>query len=484
MIKVFLIIILMFLSIIDVKANSRESMRLEISSVEFKNNELIINGWGIMRNAAHQLDNSTHAFTLHIYDSDGKLVDSIDSKLQNSDVTSLFKYAGTRFCNPNEYYQTAEQCNYYYKNSGFKFNIDLNKFVIDKGYYFKISLYHKQLNRSYSEYIYYPLSDLEYEYGRVKYQITSGLYDNQIKVLDSAIKARDYPISGQQLASGTGCSYSYQNKLYFAENAVFNKIYQKRYINQQHYYQIGINAGKCNNLRKEVHEGNYQKAWIGANFIDYMGTKLTLSVNKLNNPPKITIKEHPHLFDDEYFYLYDYVIAMDEEDGNLTSKIQIENGKVERKPGKYELDLIVYDSDGASGRAKLIVNVYENNNYPIIKANDVTIFQYSQFNALDYASAYDRQDGDLTHKLRYYSYVNTDKLGTYLVNYFVIDSDGYRSSKAINVNVISNPNAKIRYINPDLLFYKENIPLNWYNLYDRLQFIINSDRILSSVEIP
>lgn len=80
-------------------------------------------------------------------------------------------------------------------------------------------------------------------------------------------------------------------------------------------------------------------------------------------------------------------------------------------------------------------NTVENKS-PVIKAEDVTIVVGDKFNALDGVTAYDEEDGDITHKIKVKkNNVVEDKAGVYDVTYKVEDNNGNITEKTIKVTV-------------------------------------------------
>ena len=57
------------------------------------------------------------------------------------------------------------------------------------------------------------------------------------------------------------------------------------------------------------------------------------------------------------------------------------------------------------------------------RVNDIVIEKGQDYNVLNGISAYDKEDGDLTHKITVDGHVDTSKVGTYKVRYNVIDSE-------------------------------------------------------------
>ena len=67
--------------------------------------------------------------------------------------------------------------------------------------------------------------------------------------------------------------------------------------------------------------------------------------------------------------------------------------------------------------------------------NDMIIEQGEDYNLLKGISAYDKEDGDLTHKIKVDGQVDTSKAGKYEVKYIVTDSDGAEKTSIRHVEV-------------------------------------------------
>ena len=67
--------------------------------------------------------------------------------------------------------------------------------------------------------------------------------------------------------------------------------------------------------------------------------------------------------------------------------------------------------------------------------NDIIIEKGEDYNLLQGISAYDKEDGDLTHKITVDGHVDTSKVGTYKVRYNVIDSEGAEESSTRYIKV-------------------------------------------------
>ena len=135
------------------------------------------------------------------------------------------------------------------------------------------------------------------------------------------------------------------------------------------------------------------------------------------------------------------VTATDEEDGNLTDKIEVLKNEVDTtKPGKYEVTYKVTDSKGASRTKTITVTVNPKmevlNAIPAIKAKDKTLTVGDTFDPKADVTAEDVEDGNLTDKIEVLkNEVDTTKAGKYEVTYKVTDSKGASCTKTIKVTV-------------------------------------------------
>jgi len=76
------------------------------------------------------------------------------------------------------------------------------------------------------------------------------------------------------------------------------------------------------------------------------------------------------------------------------------------------------------------------NTEPQLKGvNDIVIEKGQEYNLLKGISAYDKEDGDLTHKIKIDGQVDTSKTGKYKVKYQVTDSDGAEKTSIRNIEV-------------------------------------------------
>ncbi len=186
----------------------------------------------------------------------------------------------------------------------------------------------------------------------------------------------------------------------------------------------------------------------GASYVKTITVTVNPKMEPLNAAPIINAEDKTLTVGDEFDPMAD-VTATDEEDGNLTDKIEIKKNDVDTtKPGKYEVTYKVTDSKGASYTKSITVTVNPKmepiNAAPIIKAEDKTLTVGDTFDPKADVTAEDEEDGNLTDKIEVLkNEVDTTKAGKYEVTYKVTDSKGASRTKTITVTV----NPKIETLN-------------------------------------
>ena len=178
----------------------------------------------------------------------------------------------------------------------------------------------------------------------------------------------------------------------------------------------------------------------GASYTTTIKVTVNPKAADLNACPVINAADKTLTVGDEFDPLAD-VTAEDEEDGDITDKIEILNNEVDTtKPGKYEVTYKVTDSGGASHVKTIKVTVNPKmeplNAAPIIKAEDKTLTVGDAFDPMADVTATDAEDGNLTDKIEILNNeVDTTKPGKYEVTYKVTDSKGASYTKTITVTV-------------------------------------------------
>ena len=184
----------------------------------------------------------------------------------------------------------------------------------------------------------------------------------------------------------------------------------------------------------------------GASYTTTIKVTVNPKAADLNACPVINATDKTLTVGDEFDPLAD-VTAEDEEDGDITDKIEILNNEVNTtKPGKYEVTYKVTDSGGASHVKTIKVTVNPKmeplNAAPIIKAEDKTLTVGDAFDPMADVTATDAEDGNLTDKIEILNNeVDTTKPGKYEVTYKVTDSKGASYTKTITVTV--NPKMEV-----------------------------------------
>ena len=178
----------------------------------------------------------------------------------------------------------------------------------------------------------------------------------------------------------------------------------------------------------------------GASYTTTIKVTVNPKAADLNACPVIQATDKTLTVGDEFDPLTD-VTAKDEEDGDITDKIEILENEVDTtKPGKYEVTYKVTDSGGASHVKTIKVTVNPKmepiNAAPIIKAEDKTLTVGDTFDPKADVTAEDVEDGDLTDKIEVLkNEVDTTKAGKYEVTYKVTDRKGASRTKTITVTV-------------------------------------------------
>ena len=186
----------------------------------------------------------------------------------------------------------------------------------------------------------------------------------------------------------------------------------------------------------------------GASYVKTITVTVNPKMEPLNAAPIINAEDKILTVGDTFDPKAD-VTATDEEDGDLTNKIEILKNDVDTtKPGKYEVTYKVTDRKGASYTKSITVTVNPKmevlNAIPTIKAEDKTLTVGDAFDPKADVTAEDVEDGDLTDKIEVLkNEVDTTKSGKYEVTYKVTDNQGASRTKTITVTV----NPKIEPLN-------------------------------------
>ena len=172
--------------------------------------------------------------------------------------------------------------------------------------------------------------------------------------------------------------------------------------------------------------------------------KVVVENVKTNNKPSIAVDSNYQVKENGKF---DFSMlgakAFDNEDGDLTDKIVFSGQVGVNKVGEYTVKLAVKDSKGATATksVKVVVENVKTNNKPSIAVDsELYITQGDEYdNTMLKATAYDKEDGDLTDKIVYFGdTVNTNVAGTYKVKLSVTDANNNTVEKTVKVIVSRN----------------------------------------------
>ena len=205
----------------------------------------------------------------------------------------------------------------------------------------------------------------------------------------------------------------------------------------------------------------------GASYTTTIKVTVNPKAADLNACPVINATDKTLTVGDEFDPLAD-VTAEDEEDGDITDKIEILENEVDTtKPGKYEVTYKVTDGGGASYVKTITVTVNPKmeplNAAPIINAEDKTLTVGDEFDPMADVTATDAEDGNLTDKIEILKNdVDTTKPGKYEVTYKVTDSKGASYTKSITVTV----NPKMEPINAAPIINAEDKTLTVGDTFD------------------
>lgn len=466
---------------------SKKDLSFEVLSIETNQNELIVRGWAFISYKQHFNNASDHSTFLEFFNINDQF--RVQASLSNISQTQMMTYFGSPSCSSNSTYQMPEVCNYKYEQVGFEARIPLDRFEVGDSYQTNIIVQAHTAGISYKTALYYPLpNDLILSTTGRETIVTSRLDATELKINATTVLARKQAQKQSEFwFYGSNCSTTYRNQLFFQINTVYRRIHEKVINENTSYYRVGGNLNVCYDSRRRITEGTLiQPVWIASPYVLYSGTPLQIKVNLKNQAP-IFIKDEINIYQGETFVLTDYVQAIDPEEGDISYRIVEISSNLDRYTvGRYSINVRVSDNEGLSANTDVFVNVLTKpNNAPTINANDIKIQQFTRFNGLEYVSAYDDEDGDLTDNILTLNSIDTTLLSDQELCYYVEDSNYLSTTKCIIVSIYSYQDLmnKVRYVSKNNMFYNESLPINWTSKQIILEQVILNDIALENQSI-
>ncbi len=269
----------------------------------------------------------------------------------------------------------------------------------------------------------------------VAYLVTSDYFHDQkewisadsIQFKDTSYGKVSVTVSGNQY---TWVNYNTEDAKYSLISGLYTNSYipvlEKTKVGNNTWLKVPVSLTDSNNI-------------YGYTLESAPGVKITLSTPIVENTKPIIKAVDKTIYVNEEFNPTKDVEAVDQEDGNLTNKIEIIENNVDNKiPGEYKVTYKVKDSNNQETILSIKVTVKENI-APVINTKDKTITEQDEFDAKKDVTATDEEDGDLTSKIKVNeNTVNNKKVGEYKVIYEVTDSKGKTTTKEIKVTVKEN----------------------------------------------
>ncbi|MDA1560114.1 MULTISPECIES: M4 family metallopeptidase [Bacillus cereus group] len=197
--------------------------------------------------------------------------------------------------------------------------------------------------------------------------------------------------------------------------------------------KVATNNYGANSIEVET----VQKAFDAAKI---KGTVKEDEKTEVNQVPELTVPLTITLRVGDTFDPISNVKAIDKEDGDLTNRVEHKGDVDTSKPGKYIVEYSVVDSQGGKATATQTVIVKGNGetsdlNPTLTVPVATTITVGDSFDPMVKVKAIDKEDGDLTFKVKVDGEVDASKAGTYILTYTVTDSKGHEGIAKQTVTV-------------------------------------------------
>ncbi|MED0923961.1 M4 family metallopeptidase, partial [Bacillus paranthracis] len=204
--------------------------------------------------------------------------------------------------------------------------------------------------------------------------------------------------------------------------------------------KVATNKYGANSIEVETVQKAFDAAKIKGTVKENEKTEAN-QVPELTVPPTITLRVGGK------FDPMSNIKAIDKEDGDLTNRVEHKGDVDTSKPGKYIVDYSVVDSQGGKATVTQTVIVKGDGETSDLKPTltvpiATTITVGESFDSMAKVKAIDKEDGDLTSKVKVEGEVDTSKVGTYIVTYTVTNSKGHEEIAKQTVTVTGRQEVK------------------------------------------
>lgn len=266
----------------------------------------------------------------------------------------------------------------------------------------------------------------------VAYLVTSDYkYDQKHWVSSDSLKFTDTTYGKVSVTTECNCYTWVNSNTEDVSSTLISGLYTYSYVpileqikvGNNTWYKVPVNLTGNNNV-------------YGYTLSEAPDVKITTSKAVVTNAKPVITATDKTIDENASFDPKANVTASDQEDGNITNKIEVIENTVNTKvAGVYKVTYKVTDSANQTVTKTIKVTV-KGNNAPVINASDKTLIVNDTFDPKANVTATDTEDGNITNKIQVTTNtVNTKVVGTYKVVYSVTDSKGKTTTKEIKVTV-------------------------------------------------
>lgn len=489
-ISIALILLTFYVLIVDVNAYtkvSKDKLIYEINSATLDETGISISGWSFIGESQHFSD--TKDFYGALLLDNGNEILEFPLSFYRKDMTDLMKMGNPRRCGDNEYNQNARTCYYDYSNVGWSVFIPLESLSDDSIYNISLNIKTYKSNQNFVTRVVFA-TDLQIitdeERDRV-ISLNAAINNTRLLINHDYVMVRKNPYKDSNVYySDKSCSLEYGKVQYFIKSTEYLRVKGYRSIDDVTWYQVGTQEIGCYNSLASVIEGD-TLAWIPSTYVSYNGSMATINVKNIYEEPIIYLENQTIYVGDTSFNPDLYVTAYDKHDGQIVP-IRVRTNLDINKVGRYMVMYRATNSKNLSVLDIMYVDVIEKNTNlpPIIEAYDQIIYVNDIYDPMKNATAYDKEEEDITNKIQLTTTVTSSKQGNYEQCYYVEDSLGLSDNKCVQITVLPNvidpiyQTNSIRFVDINKPFYQESIPSIWINLKNTLLNNIKATKTIKS----